>query len=222
MKSILRLPSIIILFFVALAGCDDGLEDAVPKSFLNIQLNSDEIFLYNGGSSYGVRLDPLVNDSIKVDVTVSYSTPGSGTITFIQNEGWFYKPNDGFIGTDEITYTVCHDTDCFSAAITMRVEEPVDLNTCTFEINGESVETQKDTPIAIRIFVNDVVCPYQGSSASSPEKGTFSTFTYSGTFKNIVYVYYPPKGFVGTDRFKYRLFTSDGDLEAYCNITIKE
>ena len=93
-------------------GCDDDLTDKVPSSFLMVQVNADDIYLYNnGGNPYGVRLDPLVNDSIKVDVTVSYSTPTFGTISFIQNEGWFYKPNDGFVGTDNLTYTVCHKED---------------------------------------------------------------------------------------------------------------
>ena len=205
-----------------MAACDDSLEDAIPKSFAAIQVNADDIYMINAGDPNGVRLDPLVNDTIKVDVSVSYSTPGHGTISFIPDEGWFYKPNPDFTGRDYITYTVCHLGDCLSAPITMVVEEPVDLNACTFAINGEAVETTKDHPIAIRIFENDVVCPYQGSSIFSPEKGTFNTFTYSGSFKNIVYVYYPPKGFVGTDRFKYRLFTSDGDLETFCTITVKE
>ena len=204
-------------------GCDDDLTDKVPSSFLMVQVNADDIYLYNnGGNPYGVRLDPLVNDSIKVDVTVSYSTPTFGTISFIQNEGWFYKPNDGFVGTDNLTYTVCHKEECFSAPIKMVIEEPIDITNCTFEIFGESVETKKDQPIAIRIFLNDNVCPYQGSSLAAPEKGRFDTFSYSGSFKNIVYVYHPPKGFTGTDRFTYKLFTSDGFLEAHCSISVTE
>lgn len=206
-----------------LAGCDEDLTDKVPSSFFMIQVNPDDIYLYNnGGNPYGVRLDPLVNDSIKVDVTVSYSTPNFGSITFIQDEGWFYKPNEGFVGIDKLTYSVCHKEDCYSAPINMVVEEPVDLSSCAFEINGETIETRKDQPVAIRIFQNDTACPYQGSGLASPEKGRFETFSYSGSFKNIIYVYYPPKGFIGTDRFSYKLFTSDGFLEAYCNITITE
>lgn len=205
-----------------MAACDDSLDDAIPKSFAAILVNPDYIYVINSGDPNGVRLDPLLNDSIKVDVSVSYSTPTSGTISFIPNEGWFYRPDADFTGLDDITYTVCHLNECRSALITMVVEPPADLNNCTFEIKGESVETLKDQPISIRIFANDVVCPYQGSSLSSPEKGTFGTFSYSGSFKNIVYVYYPPKGFVGTDRFSYRLFSSDGDLSTFCTITVKE
>ena len=211
------------VFSLALTGCEDDLNDKIPSSFLVIEVNPDDIYLYNnGGNPYGVRLDPLVNDSIKVDVTVSYTTPNFGVISFIQNEGWYYKPNEGFTGIDKVTYSVCHKDECFSAPINIFVEEPVSPSDCVFEINGESVETKKDSPVAIRIFLNDTVCPYQGSSLASPEKGKFETFSYSGSFKNIVYVYYPPKGFTGTDRFSYKLFTDDGFLETYCNITITE
>lgn len=210
-----------VVLALAFESCDTP-DDVVPPAFFKVQLNPDLIYMYNGGAPEGVRLDPLVNDSIKVDVSVSYSTPKFGTITFIQNEGWFYKPADDYVGSDDFTYTVCADDKCFSAAITMQVEAPFDPNNCTAQIVGETVETTKDQPIAIRIFDNDVVCPYAGTSINSPEKGTFNIYSYSGSFKNTVYVYYPPNGFVGTDRFMYKLFTSEGDLVAYCDVTIKE
>ncbi len=201
---------------------DDEFVDVIPKRFMEIQLNPDDIYLYNSDEvTLGVRLDPLLNDSIKVDVNVTYSTPASGTISFIENEGWYYKPKAGFYGTDQFTYTVCHESKCTSSNITMYVEKIPDPDNCTFQINGESIETKIDQPISIRIFNNDMACPYQGSSIWAPEKGSFTSYSYSGNFKNTVYVYYPPKGFVGTDRFKYRLYTPTGYLETYCTITVK-
>lgn len=209
------------LITVSLNACDEEFEDKIPVNFSTIQLNPDDIFLYPG-SEYGVRLDPLVNDSIKVEVTISYNNPSFGTLTFIQNEGWFYKPNQGFIGIDNIIYTVCYKQECYSAPITLHVEQPLDITTCTTVVNNESVTTARNQPIGIPIFQNDVACLYQGSSIFAPTKGTFTTYTYSGNFKNTVYVYYPPKNFTGTDQFKYRLFTSDGYIEGICNITITE
>jgi hypothetical protein len=85
---------------------------------------------------------------------------------------------------------------------------------------GETVETTKDQPLEIRIFANDIVCQFQGQSIFSPEKGTFNTYSYAGGYKNTIYVYYPPKGFVGTDRFKYSIFTNEGKLEATCVINV--
>jgi len=218
---IARFFTLMALITVGLSACDEGFEDKIPVEFFMIQLNPDDIFLYPG-SEYGVRLDPLVNDSIKVEVTIAYSTPLFGTLTFIQNEGWFYKPNEGFIGIDNIIYTVCYKNECYSASITLYVEEPLDITNCTTVVNNEAVTTARNQPIGIPIFQNDVACPYQGSSIFAPSKGTFTTYTYSGSFKNIVYVYYPPKNFTGTDQFKYRLFTSDGYIEGTCTITITE
>lgn len=211
------------LFVLILSACNDNSEDILPASFRDIKLSPDEIYIYGGSTSYGVRIDPLLNDSIKVDVSVSYSTPVNGTISFITNEGWFYKPNKDFFGVDNFTYTVCYQKNCVTAPVKMIVEQPLDPNNCTYQLIGESVETKKDQPVEIRIFLNDVVCPpYMGNSISKPDLGTFNVYSYSGTIKNIVYVYYPPKGYVGTDRFKYKIFTPNGDMEAYCTITIKE
>ena len=213
---------LVLVFLVGIAACNDSVEDVIPAGFKEIQLNPDDIYIYtdNSESSIGTRLDPLINDSIKVNVSITYGTPSSGTISFIPNEGWFYKANPGFTGVDNFNYTVCYKENCYSAPIKMYVEEPLAGADCKYELIGESVQTTKDQPLAIRIFLNDVVCPYRGSSISSPEKGTFNTYSYSGSIKNIVYVYFPPKGFVGTDRFKYKIFTDGADLEVYCNITI--
>jgi hypothetical protein len=211
------------MLFLMLSACDDTSEDIIPTSFQEIKLNPDEIYLYGGVSTYGVRIDALINDSIKVDVSVLYSAPANGTISFITNEGWYYKPNKDFFGVDNFTYTVCYQNNCNTAAVKMHVEQPLDPNNCTYQVIGESVETKKDQPVEIRIFLNDTVCPpYMGNSISKPDLGTFNGYSYSGTIKNIVYVYYPPKGYVGTDRFKYKIFTPNGDMEAYCTITIKE
>ncbi len=120
-----------MLVLLVLVSCNDEIEDTLPKSFFLIQLNPDDIYIYNSGNPIGVRLDPLVNDSIKVEVTITYSTPLFGSIQFIENEGWFYKPNSDFIGIDNITYTVCYQGNCYSASITMHVEEPLNLEECS-------------------------------------------------------------------------------------------
>ena len=196
------------------------MEDILPKNFEQIQLRPDEIYIYNGDSPLGTRLDPLLNDSIKVEVDVSYSAPTSGVISFIDNEGWFYKADENFFGEDNFTYTACHGTQCQSASIKLHVEQPLVGNNCVYEVNGETVTTSKDQPVEIRLFNNDVICPYLGWGINSPERGTFNSYSYAGGYKNTVYVYYPPKGFVGTDHFTYKIFTDKGNLEATCTINV--
>lgn len=219
MKASIRKVILLPFMLVVLTACDETFEDAIPKTYFMIQTNPDDIYMYNGPSAR-VRLDPLLNDSVKVEVSISYSTPLFGSIEFIPDEGWFYTPNEGFYGIDNIKYTLCYDDGCASASITMWVEEPPG-EVCIYSIEGENIETEKDQPIEIRVYLNDNVCPYMGGGMSGPEKGTFNTYAYSGSFKNIVYVYYPPRGYTGTDRFRYKLYTPGGEIEAWCNITIK-
>ncbi len=220
MKTSFTVFSVLVLT-TWLAGCNDPDEkDTVPGSFYVVQLNPDDIHMYNSGNSQ-VRLDPFLNDSLKVAASVSYSEPLHGTVTFIPNEGWFYRPHADFHGIDNIVYTVCHSGGCGSSSITMYVDPPLDPVICFYEVFGETVTTRQDQPIAIRIFDNDMICQYQGMSLDRPELGTFSTYAYSGTYKNVVYVYYPPKGFTGKDRFRYRVVTPTGELAAYCEINIE-
>jgi hypothetical protein len=58
MKNSFSLYGFFCLFLV-LISCEDKLEDTIPASFLKIILNPDEIYIYSGGPTYGVRLDPL-------------------------------------------------------------------------------------------------------------------------------------------------------------------
>lgn len=201
---------IYILFIISLSGiltaCDESTEDIIPTIFYEMELKPDDIYMYNSGNPIGVRLDPLLNDSIKVGVTVTYSSPKHGVVQFIENEGSYYTPESEFFGIDTITYNVCFNEICKSETIRMIVEEPLDWENCSPEIYEEHEITTVNTPIEIRIFLNDVMCGFNAIEVRSPEKGTFTTYSYSGTYKNTVYVYYPPKNFKGVDSFKYRVF----------------
>lgn len=189
-----------------------------PVSENEMRLASDDIYLFTDGTGTTVRLDPTLNDSIYDETNLSFVTPSSGKITFVKNEGWFYKPNPGFVGTDTFVYTVCANNICASESITMHVEQY--FENCTFELVNEQVKTKQDTPVEIRVFMNDTACNYQGMDLFSPEKGSFATYSYSGSFKNIVYVYFPPKGFTGTDHFRYKLRNGTEWLVGECTITV--
>ncbi|MGK7390472.1 MAG: Ig-like domain-containing protein [Candidatus Cyclobacteriaceae bacterium M2_1C_046] len=205
-----KFPILILIFTAALliTGCEETTEDVIPPQFFDVELRPDDIYMYNAGSedSYGVRLDPLLNDSIRVSVNVTYSDPQHGIVYFLENEGSYYKPDPDFLGIDSLTYTVCSSNSCKTEKITMIVEAPLDWENCSPEINEEHVITTVNTPIEIRIFLNDVMCGFNAIEVRSPEKGTFTTYSYSGTYKNTVYVYHPPRNFTGTDSFKYRVW----------------
>lgn len=214
---------IVFVIMVCLFGsCDEVHDDIVPAVFENLLLNPDDVYIYNGGSEYGVRLDPLLNDSIKVAVTMSYSTPKHGTIRFIENEGWFYKANAGFYGIDSIRYTACNGPNCGTSLIRMFVEQAPDWSVCETSVQNESYETTRDKPIEIRLFINDTICPFSGWFIRAPQYGKAFTYSYSGSHKNVVYVYTPPKGFTGTDTFRYWIYPNGGgEVAGVCTITVK-
>ena len=172
MKSLTAVIALVLLS-LSFVSCSDEtiIDDTVPKDFSLIQLRPDEIYIYNGGNPLGTRLDPLLNDSIKVEVNISYSIPSSGTIKFIENEGWFYKPNDNFFGDDNFTYTACKGNECQSTSIKLHVERPIDVSNCTYSLIGETVETTKDQPVEIRIFANDAVNVGRRQGHPSEERG---------------------------------------------------
>jgi hypothetical protein len=194
----------------------NGAEDS------QFQLNDDELYFYNSGNPEGLRLDVLLNDSIKGDVILTFGTPDHGSLSFLENEGWFYHPAENAYDTVRFSYSVCDGETCKSANVTIILEEYPSPEHCMTEINGETVETEMGKPVVIRIFENDLACPYAGSYIASPTKGTFRVLSYSGSFKNILYIYYPPEGFKGTDQFKYKLHAGEGQyIEAICTILVK-
>jgi hypothetical protein len=59
-----------------------------------------------------------------------------------------------------------------------------------------------------------------------PLKGTFTTVAYSGSLKNTIYLYTPPRNFTGEDSFRYRVHPDPDNfdrvyLEMVVKITVK-
>ncbi|MFD2247471.1 Ig-like domain-containing protein [Pontibacter ruber] len=218
---ILQLLAVILLLW----GCDKTEEDVIPRSFQEFTLYPDDIYTFNSNSDWINRLDPLANDSVKAQVKVTYSQPQHGQLLpeFDGPGTMGYKPNNDFYGIDSFTYTVCTSEICKSETIRMIVEKPYDPATCTTLLAPDSLETTKNTFKGIRIFENDRICfndSYGGNYIEKPVKGTFRTIEYSGSYKNTIYVYYPPKDYVGEDSFRYRVYTSR-DRSTYQEIIVK-
>jgi hypothetical protein len=200
----LLLPALLLLG----AGCDQYVPDAEPEYLRAFQLFPDEVYMYNGGApDTRIRFDPLINDSIRTTVRVSYSQPGHGRLELMADGGTYYIPDKNFYGLELITYTVCSDRTCASQEMLIIVEPPPDATNCVTTLGADSLQTTRNTPKSIRILLNDVICAPQrtGISVFKPEKGTFSTVSYSGSLKNTIYIYTPPKDFTGRDSFRYRV-----------------
>lgn len=207
-------------------SCDKVMDDVLPIAFQDFQLYPDDIYFYNSGAWIN-RLDPLINDSIKGSANVMFDKPLHGQLSVEADGDTYYKPDTNFFGTDSLMYTVCSPEICKSEKIRLFVERPLDPNNCTTVLGADSIETTKNTPKSIRIFMNDIICPGVGGwSVFKPEKGTYESVAYAGGFKNLIYIYTPPKNFTGEDSFKYRIHPDPDNyygnyLEMVVKVTVK-
>ena len=225
MKIAARIRLLLSALALLTAGCDQSLRDTQPDHFQAFQLFPDEVYMYNGGApDTRIRFDPLVNDSIRTTVRVSYSPPQHGQLELMADGGTYYIPNKDFYGVEHITYTACSDRICQSQQMQIIVEPPLDVAHCTTALGADSLQTARNTPAGVRIFLNDVVCaPHQtGMSLFKPEKGTFHTIAYSGSLKNTIYIYTPPKDFTGQDSFRYRVHPDPDHFDqVYLEMVVK-
>ncbi|MDX5419613.1 MAG: hypothetical protein LPK09_10385 [Hymenobacteraceae bacterium] len=220
---------------LALWGCEQVEEDVIPISFQEFKLYPDELYMINlndvelgwGTERRKIVLTPMVNYSLKSKATLTYGQPKNGKLStdcWGQAGSTCYQPNDGFYGTDSLTYTVCSDQVCKTETIRIHVERVPDPGNCVKSLGADFLETSVNTPGEIKIFANDEFCdqlPY-APVIQNPEHGTIRFYDYMGSYKNTTFIYYPKKNFVGEDSFTYRVHWFGQDAEdVRVKITVK-
>ncbi|MEL0653352.1 Ig-like domain-containing protein, partial [Algibacter sp. TI.3.09] len=145
-------------------------------------------------------------DAISVTET---TTPDNGTVTLNPDGTITYTPNDGFIGEDTFTYTICDDANpalCDTATVTVTIQPTDSPNTTN--ANDDAYTTTPDAVISQNVLVNDndVENDNQTVTANTnPNNGTV-TVAPNGDF-----TYTPNPGFVGTDMFTYTICDDNAD-----------
>lgn len=174
-----------------------------------------------------VTLDPRDNDSDPDGdpLTVTGITTATNGTAVLNGDGTVtYTPNDGFTGTDTISYTITDGTTTDTATITYTVtddpEPPVDnVPPTAFD---DSAETDSGTTVTITPLVNDDDPDGDNallsvSSITPPANGT-AVLNGDGTVD-----YTPAAGFVGTDTFTYQLADPDGGSDTgVITVTVAE
>ncbi|AHM62983.1 thrombospondin type 3 repeat-containing protein [Flammeovirgaceae bacterium 311] len=212
LKSIKNKIYIGIACTAMLGSCDITEEDVVPKSIEEFRLVSDEIwdYRYPDGPS-AINLDPLINDSIKVEVSVKFSQPQNGRLSVHDND-IYYTPKEGFVGVDSFTYTACSAKTCKTENIAVHIEEMPDPNTCKDAVVNDYAETAKNQWVDIWVFKNDRVCSSSGAGLVTSFQGTGSyeiIWGHSAHPNNVVLRYYPAKDFVGQEKIVYGFCAND-------------
>ncbi|MCJ7465064.1 MAG: Ig-like domain-containing protein, partial [Maribacter sp.] len=157
-----------------------------------------------------IDVDVLANDTgIPADGTLTVTQPTDGTVVIddngtpddITDDIVIYTPDDGFIGTDTFTYTVCDASDtCDSATVT------VECGITPLVTVDDTASTPEDTAVAVDILANDTGIPADGVlTVTDPANGTV-VIDDNGTPDDITddtVTYTPDAGYNGEDTFTY-------------------
>lgn len=136
-------------------------------------------------------------------VLVGVSQPSHGTLSYWNGDGAVqYEPNDGFAGTDQVTYTVSDGTQTATSTITFTVTEPANYAPQALE---DEVTMLAGTTLAVGapgVLGND--SDQDGDQltvtwAGDPQHGT-AAVAGDGSF-----TYTPDAGFSGTDYVGYEV-----------------
>ena len=213
-------------FIIFLTSCDTYEADVVPISFQEFELKRDTAFTVMGTdpvNEFPLIIWPLANDSLKIKATVTYGQPRHGRVFQDTIGHVYYERESNYVGLDSITYQVCGENSCKTEKLIIIVEPRLDPTNCTTRLTPYTIETLKNTSVEIRVHRKDIICPLSPQqSYFKPQLGTFASYPYSGSSKSIVFVYYPPKDFVGDDTFRYRIYTDNTNyLENTIPIRVK-
>jgi gliding motility-associated-like protein len=169
-----------------------------------------------------------LNTAINIDVTANdqqtdgdeftittFTQPANGTVT--QNGNLLtYTPNNGFVGEDTFTYTICDNDGCSTATVHVYINgEPTQTPPIA---NNDYVTTPVNTPININATTND-----QQTDGDSFTITTFTQPTHGTvTLVDGVFNYVPNNGYIGEDMFDYTICDDDGCSTAMVYIYIQE
>ena len=149
-------------------------------------------------------------DSLNVQ---SIEAPANGTLNIATDGSFTYTPDPGFVGTEELTYTVSDGTTTSTGTVTIEVrnEAPV--------VGDDSYTVRAGQALTVAaldgLLANDSDAdgdPLNVQSIEAPANGTLNIAT-DGSF-----TYTPDPGFVGTEELTYTV--SDGTTNSTGTVTI--
>jgi len=154
------------------------------------------------------------NDSSTTDNGAIVAPVQHGTFTPTGAGGFTYKPNPGFVGDDQYTYTITDPVTLLVSNVgtvvihVLAVPAPTAVDD-SYGVLKNTLLTVTSTPASPGVYVNDLPFPHNGDGGNlvtGPQHGTF-TGTGTGGF-----TYQPNNNFVGVDTFVYNFTDPDTGL----------
>ncbi|WP_282070467.1 DUF7507 domain-containing protein, partial [Olleya namhaensis] len=137
------------------------------------------------------------------------TTPDNGTVTISPTGEIIYTPNDGFIGEDTFTYTICDDANpalCDTATVTVTVQPTDSPNTTNANDDAYTTTPGADVTENVLVNDNDIEGDTQIVTANTDPTNGIVTIEENGDF-----TYTPNPGFSGTDSFTYTICDDNAD-----------
>ncbi|SFJ63362.1 SprB repeat-containing protein, partial [Olleya namhaensis] len=202
--------------------CDDGNPQACDTATVYIEVlpvsgPENEAPIANADTATTPEGTPITIPVISNDfdpdgdtITVTNTTtPDNGTVTISPTGEIIYTPNDGFIGEDTFTYTICDDANpalCDTATVTVTVQPTDSPNTTN--ANDDAYFTTPTTDLVANVLVNDndIEGDTQIVTANTDPTNGIVTIEENGDF-----TYTPNPGFSGTDSFTYTICDDNAD-----------
>jgi len=163
-----------------------------------------------------VTINAKANDSdpdgnATLGTPVKLTNPTNGTVTQNPDGTFVYTPNANFTGTDKFTYRICDNGTpslCDTATVTINVVPVIAGNNPPVAVDDANVTT-KNTPVSGTVAANDsdvdnTAAQLVYTRVTNPTNGTVVQ-NADGT-----YTYTPTTGFVGSDRYTYKVCDPSG------------
>jgi endonuclease I len=216
MKKVVLLLSLLIICSCSSSGGDDlpppkqePTEDGIPIAVNDTATTIEDIEL---------ALSNLLNNDTVVDnariTAFDTSTANGGTVSD-ERTFYLYTPNQGFVGNDTFTYTLCDDdnpANCSTASVTITV---TDEGNPTAENDIFNV-LQNTTQVLNSFLENDTII--DGSVVTSIDNSSATGTVVLNANSTISYT--AQNGFLGEDTFTYTICDDDQPNNSCVTATI--
>ncbi|MWW26067.1 Ig-like domain-containing protein, partial [Algibacter lectus] len=149
-------------------------------------------------------------DAISVTET---TTPDNGTVTLNPDGTITYTPNDGFIGEDTFTYTICDDANpalCDTATVTVTIQPTDSPNTTN--ANDDAFFASTCGSLTGNVFVNDNDIEGDTQTITTTTVITTEGVTVIIDANTGEFTYTPISlDFIGNDSFVYSICDNNAD-----------